>query len=143
MSRIIRWDPFHELRQVMNTWPAMDMDDDYALPLAIDVSEDADNVYIVADLPGFNPDDVDITVTADQVTIKAEQQEETKEEGKNYLRRERRYGQLSRTIALPTPVVSEDAEADFDNGKLTLMLPKVEEVRPKQVKIKAKIKDEN
>jgi len=121
----------------------MDMDDDYALPLAIDVSEDADNVYIVADLPGFNPDDVDITVTADQVTIKAEQQEETKEEGKNYLRRERRYGQLSRTIALPTPVVSEDAEADFDNGKLTLMLPKVEEVRPKQVKIKAKIKDEN
>ncbi len=126
----------------MNTWPTMDMDDDFGSALAVDVSQDDTNVYIEADLPGYSPDDVDITVTADQVTIKAEKREETEEKTKEYIRRERRSGYTARTVALPAPVVSENAAADFEDGKLTLTLPKVEEVRPKQIKVKAKKKDE-
>lgn len=145
MSRIIRWDPFRELRHMMTMVPAdWEWDGELSLGLAVDVSEDQDNVYIEADLPGFDPDDVDITVTADQVTIKAERRGEITEEDKtkNYLRRERHYGQVSRTIALPCQVIGENSEASFEDGKLTLTLPKVEEVRPKQIKVTAKKKDQ-
>lgn len=146
MSHIVRWDPFREIRQMMGTgliptdW---DMDEEYSFGLAVDVSEDDDNVYIEADLPGFDPDNTDITVTADQATIKAERKEEVTEEDKkkNYLRRERRYGQVARTVALPCEVIGEDASAEFSDGKLTLTLPKAEEIRPKQVKVTAKKKD--
>lgn len=136
MARIVRWDPFGELRHMMTNLPAeFDYDEGFGLNMAIDVSDNENEVVIEADLPGIRPEEVDITVTADQVTIKAERQEEEEEKNKNYLRRERRYGHTSRTIALPTPVVGEQAEATFEDGKLTLTLPKVEEVRPKQVKV--------
>jgi HSP20 family protein len=139
MARIVRWDPFNELRQMMVNWPTeYEFEDGFGMNMAVDVSENDDNVVIEADLPGIKPEEVDITVTADQVTIKAERQEQEEEKGKNYLRRERRFGQTSRTIALPTPVVGEQADATFEDGKLTLTLPKVEEVRPKQVKITPK-----
>ncbi len=141
MARIVRWDPFGELRQMMVNLPTeFDYDEGFGLNMAIDVSDNEDQVVIEADLPGIRPEEVDITVTADQVTIKAERQEEEEETKKNYLRRERRYGHTSRTIALPTPVIGEQAEATFEDGKLTLTLPKVEEVRPKQVKVTPKKK---
>ena len=143
MSRIVRWDPFREIRSMMNTWPTTwDLEEDFSMGLAVDMSEDDNNVYIEADLPGFNSDDVDITVTADQVTIKAERTEEQKEETKTYLRKERRWGHVSRTIALPTPVINEGAEAEFADGTLKLTLPKVEEVRPKQIQVKVKSKED-
>lgn len=56
----------------------------------------------------------------------------------NYFRRERRYGSFSRSVAIPLPVVADKAEAEFENGVLTLTLPKAEEVKPKAIKIKAK-----
>ena len=58
--------------------------------------------------------------------------------GENYFQRERRYGPFSRSVAIPLPVVADKAEAEFENGVLTLTLPKAEEVKPKAIKIKAK-----
>ena len=143
MAHIVRCDPFRELRQMMNTPFDVDWEDDFGMNLAVDVSQDENNVYVEADLPGIDPEQVDITVTADQVTIEAERKEiiEEKDDSRSYLRRERRFGKVARTLALPYEVVGEDASADFEDGKLTLTLPKVEEIRPKQVKVTAKKKD--
>lgn len=89
-------------------------------------------------MPGVKPEDIDITITGDTLTIKGEVKAEEKVEKANYIRRERRYGAFSRSLTLPTSVVAEKAKAEFENGVLTLTLPKAEEVKPKTIKVKAK-----
>jgi HSP20 family protein len=100
--------------------------------------ETDDAVVVKAAIPGVDPKDVEINVTGDTLTIRGEirKEEEVKEE--NYLRRERYYGSFCRSFLLPTRVVADDAEAVFENGVLTLTLPKAEEVKPKSIKVKAK-----
>jgi HSP20 family protein len=87
-------------------------------------------------LPGVRPEDVDISITGDTLTIKGETKFETKIEKANYLRQERRYGAFSRTIALPMPVQADRAEAKFKDGVLMLSIPKAEEAKPKTIKVK-------
>ena len=89
-------------------------------------------------LPGLRPEDVDISVTTEGLTIKGEMKHEEKVERENYYRQEIRYGMCSRTIPLPTRVDHERAEAEFEHGVLTVKLPKAEEVRLKTIKIKTK-----
>jgi HSP20 family protein len=106
--------------------------------LALDVSESDDSLKIQASLPGLNPDDVDISIHDGVLTIKGETQEETEteEEGKYYLR-ERRHGAFQRAIRLPVEVNADAAEAVFENGILTLTLPKAEEAKPKRITVNA------
>ena len=103
-----------------------------------DVYETDDSVVVKAALPGLRPEDVDISVTAEGLTIKGEMKHEEKVERENYYRREIRYGVCSRTVSLPTRVDHEHADAEFESGVLTVKLPKAEEVRPKTIKVKAK-----
>ncbi len=83
---------------------------------------------------------MDISVSGDVLTIKAERKEEKEVKEKDYIHRENRYGMISRSINLPVEVRADKAEASFENGILTLSLPKSEQVKPKQIKVKAKSK---
>jgi HSP20 family protein len=107
------------------------------LGFALDVYETDDAVVVKGALPGVRPEEVDISVTGDVLTIKGETKSEEETKDGNYHRRELRYGAFARSVALPTLVDHDKAEATFENGILTISLPKAEEVRPKSIKIAA------
>lgn len=134
---IIRWSPFLRMPRL---WEEEDWEDAFDLGqgLAVDMYETKDDVVIKTDLPGLKPEEVDITVSGDMVTIRGEKKEEEEEKTKTYLRRERRYERYARSVSLPAAVKADKAEAKFEDGALTLTLPKAEEAKPKTIKIKAK-----
>jgi HSP20 family protein len=107
-----------------------------AAALPLDVSEEGDNYVVKASLPGFEPDQVNISVTGRNLTIHAEtkQEQEHKEEGQ--LLRERYFGALSRSIVLPSEVNADQAQAEYRNGVLTLTLPKSEVERTKKIPVR-------
>lgn len=149
MADIIRWDPFREMAEFRETmdrlfergfsrpWRllAWDMGEGF---FPVDLYETDDEVVVKASLPGVKPEDVQISVTGETLTIKAETKEEHEEKRPNYYRQERRYGAMQRALTLPVRVDADKADADFENGVLTLRLPKVPEVRPKTIEVKPK-----
>ena len=146
---LVRWEPLNDLvtlRQAMNRLfedsfvrlPNTAGDGDSAFIPAVDIYETADKIGLKAAMPGVKPDDIDINVTPEGVTIKGESKSENEVKDEHYVRREFRYGAFARTIALPQGLKIDRAEASMDNGVLTLEIPKAEEVKPKSVKIKAK-----
>jgi HSP20 family protein len=104
----------------------------------VDLYETGDEVVIKASLPGVKPQDIDISVTGQHLTLKAHSQEEKEEQGQNWYRRERRAGAFVRQIQLPTDVEADKAQAEFEHGVLRLTLPKAEAVKPKTIKVSAK-----
>jgi HSP20 family protein len=147
MTRLTRWEPFRDVRrmhdmldrimdQAVLDWSPEGVPYQGIIP--IDVYQTDNDIVITATAPGIKPDDLDISVTADSVTIHGEVGEEHEEEGRRYHVRERRYGSFARSIALPTTIDADKTQAEFENGILTLTLPKVEEVKPKSIKVKAK-----
>ena len=105
--------------------------------LPIDMVEKDDEVLVITSVPGVKPEDIDISVTGDTLTIKGETKMEEEVKKENLIRQERRYGAFSRSVALPTGLDTDKAEATFKDGVLTLRFPKREEVRPKTIKVKA------
>ena len=103
----------------------------------LDVTEDENNFYVKAALPGINPDDVQVTVHDNMLSIKGEVKPEERDENTNFHIRERRYGSFERTVTLPVSIDSNDVDAEYENGILTLTLPKAEEAKPKRINIKA------
>ena len=106
--------------------------------LAVDIYETDDHVVVQTAIPGVQAEDIDVSVTGDTLTIKAETKEEQEVKGENYLRRERRFGSFRRSIVLPDGLETDNVEADYTNGVLTLKFPKSEEVKPKTIEVKAK-----
>lgn len=149
MRSLRRWEPFSEL---MSLREAMDrlFEESFVRPgtrwlapfemptVALDMYETEDDVVVKATIPGVKPEDIDITITGDTLSIKGEAKEETEVKRENYIRQERRYGAFSRSVTLPSGVEMEKAEASFEHGILTLNIPKAEEVKPKTIKVKAK-----
>ena len=143
---LMRWDPF---REVFSLRDAMDrlMEESFVRPswwangntfgLPLDVQESDNNYIVKASLPGYKPEDVNITVTGDTLTIRAEHRGEEERKGENFLLRERRFGTVSRSITLPAPIQGDQVQANYHNGELILTLPKVEEVKPRQIQITA------
>ena len=140
------WEP---AREMMTLREAMDrlFDDAFthhplspnggsAVP-AIDLFQNANEVILKAALPGLKPDDVQISVTADMLTLRGEFKEETDQKEVTYQIHEQRRGVFERSIMLPTDVETDKAKADFQNGVLTVTLPKAEAVKPKTISIKA------
>ena len=146
MSNLTRWEPMREfltLREAMNQL----FDDSFTRPLstsgvsaipAIDMYEENDQVVVKAALPGLKPEDVQISVTGDVLSLRGEVK--SKEEPKNatYHIHEYQYGSFERVLRLPTEVQTDKARADFENGILTISLPKAEAVKPRSIAIKAK-----
>lgn len=108
------------------------------IKISMDVIEDDENITILTDLPGVNKDDIKIDITEDTLTIDAKFQEEIeegKEEGMMYHKKERSYGEAKRTIVLPANIKIDAATAKFDNGVLTVELPKLEKKEVFEVKV--------
>jgi HSP20 family protein len=149
MAHLVRWEPFRDLISLREAMDRL-FEESFIRPragwlaplgaegLAVDMYETDQDVVIKSSVPGVKADDIDITITGDTLTIKGETKTEEKVEKANYIRQERRYGAFSRSVTLPTSIVAEKAKAEFENGVLTLTLPKAEEVKPKAIKVKAK-----
>ncbi len=104
-------------------------------PMPLDVRTDADSLTIEASLPGIRPEDVDITIEGGTVTVSTSVEEERTEEEGSYLVREIRRGAVTRSIALPEGLEADKASATFENGMLTLHIPRAEQVKPRRIKI--------
>jgi HSP20 family protein len=101
----------------------------------VDIYETENELVVKADLPDVNPQDLDIRVENNILTIRGERKFDTKVNEDNYLRIERSYGSFSRSFSLTNSVKSEAIKADYQNGVLTLSIPKREEAKPKQIKV--------
>ena len=102
---------------------------------AVDIYETEHELVLKADLPDVNPQDLDIRVENNILTIRGERKFENKVKEDNYLRVERAYGSFSRSFSLANSVNSDAIKADYQNGVLTLSIPKREEAKPKQIKV--------
>jgi len=104
---------------------------------AINVWTNEEGQYITAEMPGVQPDDINIDVSADALSISGERKPEEAVKEANYHRRERSYGAFSRTIQLPFIVDTNKVEANFKNGVLMISLPRAEADKPKKITIKS------
>ncbi len=105
---------------------------------SVDLSETEGEVQVVTDLPGFKPEEVNIEINDNYLTISGTHTEETREEGngRKFHRIERRSGHFSRSIALPCPVKEDQVDARLKDGVLAISLPKAEEAKTKKIAIK-------
>jgi HSP20 family protein len=143
---IQRWEPLRDmvsLRDAMNSLlqesfirPTGLAEDNPAM-LPLDITENENEFVVKASLPGLKPEDVQITAHGDTLTIRGEMKAEQEKKDEHFHLRERRYGHFQRTVSLSTPISPDKAQARFENGVLTLTLPKAEEAKPKQIKISA------
>jgi HSP20 family protein len=147
MSSLIRWEP---MREMMTLREAMDrlFDDAFTRPLGmgaassalppIDLYHTTDEVIVKAALPGLKPDEVQISITDDVLTLRGEFKQEDQQQEATWHIREQRMGSFERSVMLPSQVQTDNAMADFENGVLTVKLPKAESVKPKTISIKPK-----
>ncbi len=103
--------------------------------LTTDLIETDGSIIVKADLPGVKKEDIIIDLTDDSIEIFAKFEEEIEEEGKNFIKKERRYGEAKRSLILPEAIKVKETSAKFDNGVLTVTLPKLEEKKRFQVKV--------
>jgi HSP20 family protein len=146
MNALTRWDPFREMqtfRSMMDRFfdepftgaPQLWAQRGEGFPLALDVAEDENSYIVKASIPGVDPEQVEITLTDNVLTIKGETKSEQESDQQNYHLRERRYGSFMRSVTLPVGVDAEQVEATNENGVLTLRLPKSEAQKPKRISI--------
>jgi HSP20 family protein len=148
MSTLIRWEPTRDLATLRNRMDRLFGDtlgrwgggEEGLAPGVwippVDVFETPENIVLKADLPDVNKDEVDISIENNTLTIKGERKMEKEVKEKNFYRMERSYGTFSRSFTLPPTVAADKVDASFENGVLTLTLPKREESKPKQIKVK-------
>jgi len=148
MANITRFDPFGEmvtLRQAMDrlfedsvvspiSWRSLT--GDTGAP-ALDVHQTDDEIVVTAALPGLKPEDVEITITGQTLSLRGEFKGDDEVKRDQYLYRERRFGSFHRQVQLPVRVQGDQANATFEDGVLTLSIPKAEEVKPRQIQVKA------
>jgi HSP20 family protein len=150
MANITRFDPVDEMVSLRSAMDRL-FEDSFVSPLTwrtisnggggmtppIDVHETPDEIVVSASLPGMKPEDVDMTITGQNLTLRGEFRADDEVAKDQYLYRERRFGAFNRSIQLPVRVQGERADATFINGVLTLRIPKSEEVKPRQIRINA------
>jgi len=146
MANLTRFEPLHEMISLREAMDRL-FNDAFTKPLSlvhewqqplVDIYQTKDEIVVKATVPGVKPEDIDISITNDLLTIKGEFKKENKVEEATYTLQEHQYGKFERTLPLPVPVKTADAKATTKNGVLTLHLPKVEEVRPKTIRVNVK-----
>lgn len=144
MSSITRWEPFRNLASLQeqvnrifegNLPHDRDQSTLTAWAPTVDIYETGDELVIKADLPEVAEKDIDVRVDNNMLTIRGERKLEQKVKEENYLRMERSYGFFTRSFSLPNTVNTEQIHAQYNDGVLTVTLPKRAESKPKQVKI--------
>jgi HSP20 family protein len=155
MTTLTRWQPIRELVTLRNDMdnlmerffaepffgnaPTWSQRNGGAWHLALDVAEEADHYLVKASIPGINPNDLEITLTDNVLTIKGETKEEHAAKETNWHVRERRYGTFLRSVTLPAPVEADKVEATNEYGVLTLRIPKAEAVKAKKIAVKSPV----
>lgn len=147
MNSLTRWNPIQEMMTFTNQFDRL-FENAFTLSRApflgvqqriwsmpLDVRETDDAYIVQASVPGFDPEQIDVTLDRNVLTIKGLLEEEDLEEDEIYHLRERRYGQFSRSISLPSDVVAEEIEANVDLGVLTVYVPKHESSKPKRIPV--------
>lgn len=105
---------------------------------AIDVYDSKDNILVKADLPGLTKDEIEVSIQDDNLIIKGEKKKDTEVKEENYYRTERFYGSFYRTVELPAQVEADKVDAKYEDGVLSLTLPKKEDAKPKKITIDVK-----
>ena len=103
---------------------------------AVNISEDEGNIYMRAELPGMKPEDIEISVEGDNLTLRGERKLVETAATVDYHRREREAGGFRRVLSLPVRIDTEAVSASFKDGVLKIVLPKAKEILPKQIQIK-------
>ena len=147
MANITRYNPFSEMVTLRDAMDRL-FEDSFVSPLswrtlngealnpALDLHQTPDEIVVTASLPGLKAEDVDITITGQTLSIRGEFKADETVDRDQFLYRERRYGTFHRQLQLPVRVRGEAASATFEDGVLTLHVPKAEEVKPRQVQVK-------
>jgi HSP20 family protein len=148
MAGLIRWSPSSDLinlhsqmdqlfGELTEAWrgPQRGRDISTAAFLPVDIERTDDAIVIRASVPGFDPDEVEVTVDDSVLTINAQHEQEDEQTEGNMIRRERYVGRLYRQIALGDGVRGEEAEAGFENGELTIRVPLAAKPQPKRVRV--------
>ena len=143
---IVRWEPFRDLMATQRDFdrlfreafsPALGEGEvstrTWAPP--VDIYENGDSLVLKAEVPGINPDDVEIRLEDNHLYLKGERKFEKEVKEQNYHRVERSYGTFTRTFTLPNTIDSDKVSANYKDGVLTLTMPKKEEAKPKTIKI--------
>lgn len=144
------WEPFSELVSLRQAMDRL-LEDSFVRPPRlisgilgegpvppIDMYQEVDKVVVRVSLPGVKAEDMDITISGDTLTIKGESKSESEVKKESYLYQEHRYGGFSRSVSLPVGLEADKTEATFKGGVLTLTIPRVEELKPKEIKVIAK-----
>ena len=105
-------------------------------PPIVDVFEEKDDIVVKAELPGIEKDNIQVNLTDHTLTIKGEKKKEEEVKEENYYRAERSYGSFLRTLDLPRDVRADQVKASFKNGILEVRMPKTEEAKAKEIKVK-------
>jgi len=142
-----RWDPFRDMltvRDTMDRWLQQSISGTGQLlsnirpeSIPVDVIERDDAFEVRAAVPGVKPDDVEVTVQGERLTLRAEARAPEQRRDENWLIREHRYGLLQRSITLPSAVSSDSAEARIENGVLILRLPKIQGAQARRISVVA------
>ena len=109
-----------------------------AFPLDVYESEDKQQYIVEASVSGFKPEEMQISAEGETITIRASKKEETGGKKGTYVRRERYEGEMMRSVTLPSPVDTQKIEASYDQGILTIRIPKAEGAKPRQIPVKVK-----
>ena len=138
-----RWDPFRELRRVDDVFTRRFRDYRYgsgqtgSWPVPLDISREDDSLVVRASVPGIKPEDLEVTIEDGRMTIEGKTAVESDESQGGYAIRERRTGSFYRAIRLPETVDAEGAESVYENGVLTVTLPKQASRKARKVEVKA------
>ncbi|MCB9445913.1 MAG: Hsp20/alpha crystallin family protein [Ardenticatenaceae bacterium] len=145
MSTLIRWNPVREMMDLRREFdrlfesaldmPAFGGESVATWGLALDLVEKDDAYIVKASVPGIDPDDLEITLSENTLSIGGEFKEDKEIDENQYRMRERRTGSFCRSVTLPSQVNREAIEANYETGILTLHIPKAEEVKPKRIAI--------
>jgi len=149
MTMLTRWEPFREMRRLHDlldrsmddAWLSQGrVESDLEGPAPIDVYETQNDVVVKAIMPGVKADEINISVDRDVLTLRGETKSESEEQDdeRNYHFREIRYNRYGRSLRLPALVDSDKAKAEFEDGILTLTLPKADAVKPRTITVKSK-----
>jgi HSP20 family protein len=126
-----------EMNRLFSEWPSRREWSVASGYPAMNVWTDEDNAVVTAELAGINPEDIDIAVENDTLTLRGTRNPEEVEEDATFHRRERRFGNFSRSFRLPFKVDAAKVDASFKNGVLSISLPRAEEDKPRKIAIKA------
>jgi HSP20 family protein len=140
---IVRWTPDRhpmtlqeELSRLFEDFigPTQSSDDIVWAP-RVDISETSDDIVVRAELPGVNPESINVDLTNNTLTIQGEKKKDDTAEGENFYRVERIYGKFMRSFSLPQRVKADAVKARYSNGILLVTIPKAEEAKPREIKV--------